>query len=311
MQSQCRLVRRRQFLHAGAVSAPLISIVLPTRDRAALLPRAVASVTAQTEANWELIIVDNSAAEPAVTPASLPALGDPRCRVIPAPEARNAGMARNVGLAAATGEWITFLDDDDAYAPEKLAAQRALATRTGSPLVLCGARFHLRGRVRVRHTEIDCQRGDALLTTAGLGTPFLFHRRADVRFDETLFAGEDMHYAHALLAVFALEAVPVAAEPLVDVYQDALLVPRTNLRGEAGWRAACRVWWQFGGRFSPAARRLFVLRARIARAKFRADTARVAQLTPALLRAGGVGQMRFAVNAFLVSAGIGNGRWIT
>ena len=295
-----------------SVSAPLVSIILPTRNRALLLPRAIASLRAQTAPNFEVVVVDNS--DPAtalVSSKSVPGLDDPRFRIVRAVDARNAGSARNVGLDAAVGEWITFLDDDDAYAGKKIAAQLSLALRTTSPLVLCGARFHLRGRARVRHTETDVVSGDALLNDAGLGTPFLFHRRTGVRFDETLSSGEDMHYAHALLAAFDLRSVPVAAEPLVDVYQDAPLLPRTNLRADAGWRATCRVLRQFGGRFSSAARRLFVLRACIARAKLRGEPCRVARLAPALVRAGGAGQLRFALNALLVSAGIGRGRWVT
>jgi hypothetical protein len=171
---------------------------------------------------------------------------------------------------------------------------------------------HLRGRTRRRHAATHRLAGDELLNAADFATPLIFHRRTrDIRFDEGLFAGEDMHYVQQLFAVFGLCSVNVVAEPLVDVYQDTPARTRTNLRADAGWRAARRVWWEFGARYSREARRLFVLRARMARAKLRGEPREVARLTPALLRSGGAAQLRFTLNALLVSAGIGRGRWVT
>ena len=295
------------------VAAPLVSIILPTRDRLALLPRAVASLQAQTETNFEALVVDNSSeGAPRVTPESVPGLADPRFRVVRAAGVHNAASARNVGLGLASAEWVTFLDDDDSYRPGKIAQQLALARASGSPLVLCGACVHLRGRQRLRHCGPDRMAEDELLNEAGLGTPFLFHRRAaGVRFDEALAAGEDQHYGQSLIAHFDLRAVPVVAEPLVDVYQDGAVRPRTNLHAAASWRAARRLWWEFGYRYSAQARRLFVLRARMAHAKLRGDARAVLQGVPALLRAGGIREWRFAANAFFVSAGWMRGRWLT
>jgi len=288
---------------------PLVSIILPTRNRPDLLPRAVASVRAQTEPDFELLIVDNS------PPGSRMAGGfggDPRVRIVAAPNAVNAAGVRNAGLAAATGTWISFLDDDDAYRPAKLASQLALARDTSAPLVLCAGAFHLRGRVRVCYAESAVRMGDDLLNSAGLGAPFLLHRRMPgLRFDETLFAGEDAHYAQALLAGLSLTAVPVVREPLVDVYQDAPDRSRTNLRADAGWRAARRTWWQFGRRYSPAARRLFVMRALVTRAKLHGRPMRVARLAPSVLHLGGRAQVRFVLNALAVSSGFIRGRWVT
>jgi len=293
------------------VAKPLVSVILPTRDRATLLPRAVASVLAQTDPDFELIIVDNSTAGRGLESSGYSGFADPRVRIIAAPEAAHAGAARNAGLVVAAGEWTTFLDDDDAYVPEKLAVQRDLAMRTGAPLVLCGARFHLRGRTRVRHINEAVVSGDALLVSAGTGTPFLFHRRTGVRFNPRLFAGEDLHYAQQLLVEFGLAAVPVATQPLVDVYQDAPLISRTNTRALAGWRAARLVWWEFGRRYSRAARRRFLVRALVARAKLQGRSARVLALLPVLLSTGGAGDLRFWLNALAVSSGCGRGRWIT
>lgn len=293
-------------------ASPLVSVILPTRDRPASLRRALASVCVQTHRELEVIVVDNARSGERGVGPDLPAPADSRVRIIRAARARNAAGARNAGLAAAGGDYVTFLDDDDTYDVDKIARQLALARESSSPLVLCGARFHVQGRAVVRHCETALVEGDALLTQAGLGTPFLLHRReVPVRFDEQLDAGEDYHYAHALLAHFGLRSVPVVPQPLVEVYQNVPAGPRTNLQGEAGWRAARRIWWQFGPRFSRAARRLYLVRALIARAKLRGETGRLCRLLPALWSAGGIGQWRYAANAVVVSLGWGRGRWVT
>jgi glycosyltransferase involved in cell wall biosynthesis len=295
------------------VATPLVSIILPTQDRPQVLARAVASVCAQTEADFELIVVDNSnVAVNRLSRNSLPGLADPRVRIVRAEAARNAGGARNVGLDVAAAEWITFLDDDDAYRPTKIAAQLALAKQTGAPVIFCGALVHLHRRTRLRHTGAGQLSGDELLNATGFATPLILHRWVPgMRFDETLFAGEDMHYLQGLFAHFRLSTAQVVPEPLVDVYQDVVARERTNVRAEAGWRAARRTWWQFGRRYSPAARRLFVVRAMMTRAKLERRSSRVAALFPTLVRTGGMAELRFGLNALAVSTGWRRGRWVT
>jgi glycosyltransferase involved in cell wall biosynthesis len=291
---------------------PRVSVILPTCDRPALLPRAVESVLGQTEPSFELLLVDSNRRTGPLSAAKEAKawLDDPRVRVLRSSSAANAAAARNVGLAEASGDWIAYLDDDDAYRPEKLGRQ--LAASSLSPIVLCGALYHLRRRCRLVQTSAPLFRGDDLLNVARWGTPFLMHRRIPgVRFDEDLFAGEDGHFAQAILERFNVTEVPVVAEPLIDVYQDRHDDSRTNVRAEAGWRASRRILALFGRRYSRAARRLYLLRAMVARAKLEKDALRCVALAPALLRAGGAGQIRYAVNAILVSGGFGRGRWVT
>jgi glycosyltransferase involved in cell wall biosynthesis len=102
---------------------PDISVVLATYNRRGSLPRAIASVLAQKDANFELIVVDDASTDD--TGAYLATLDDPRIRVITAK--RNAGpsAARNLGIETARGGVIAFLDSDDAYRPRRLAAALA------------------------------------------------------------------------------------------------------------------------------------------------------------------------------------------
>jgi glycosyltransferase involved in cell wall biosynthesis len=103
---------------------PLVSIILPTFNRAALLAEALASVCAQTVTDWECIVVDDGSTDS--TPDLMARSSDRRIRYVARAHAGHPGVVRNAGLAVARGRWIAFLDDDDLWRPEKLAVQMAL-----------------------------------------------------------------------------------------------------------------------------------------------------------------------------------------
>jgi glycosyltransferase involved in cell wall biosynthesis len=94
-----------------------ISVIITTYNRAHVVGEAIESVLAQTRAPDEIIVVDDGSADD--TLARLAAF-EGRITVI---AKANGGVssARNAGIAAATGEWVTFLDDDDIWYPERLA----------------------------------------------------------------------------------------------------------------------------------------------------------------------------------------------
>jgi hypothetical protein len=104
---------------------PLVSVVLATRNRSRLLERAIASVLAQTYPNWELVVVDDGSTDD--TADTIASFDDARIRRL-AGGGVGASAARNLGLAATTGEYVTFLDDDNLMAPGWL---RAIAEHTG------------------------------------------------------------------------------------------------------------------------------------------------------------------------------------
>ena len=103
---------------------PLVSIVIPTRGRPALLVRAVRSVLDQTVTDIEVVVIVDGA-DPE-TEAGLRAIEDGRLRWHVNPTSIGSGAARNAGAAMAGGAWIGFLDDDDEWLPTKLERQLAL-----------------------------------------------------------------------------------------------------------------------------------------------------------------------------------------
>lgn len=116
-----------------------VSIVIPTYKRSDCLKRAVDSVLSQTYGNIEVLVVDDNGmgTEEGNRTAALMRqyAGDPRVRYIQNAQNIGSAMARNVGIYAASGEYIAFLDDDDMHLPRKTEAQ--LSHMKANVLDLC------------------------------------------------------------------------------------------------------------------------------------------------------------------------------
>ena len=96
------------------MTAPLFSIVVPTHDRPTLLSQALKSVLQQTVQDWECIVADDAGTRAVDVPI------DARIRVVRLPVNQGAAAARKVGVDAALGSWVVFLDDDDELEPDRL-----------------------------------------------------------------------------------------------------------------------------------------------------------------------------------------------
>jgi Glycosyltransferases involved in cell wall biogenesis len=118
-----QLLLEPPFLGRGGsseLSAPLVSIVLPTRDRGGSIADAILSVQAQSFSNWELIIVDDgSRDDTSNTVATF--LADERLRYVPQEPSGHAA-ARNVALRMSRGALTAYIDSDDVWYPHFLDA---------------------------------------------------------------------------------------------------------------------------------------------------------------------------------------------
>ena len=113
----------------------MISVVIPTYNRARLLPRALQSVLHQTLDDIEIIIVDDASTD--ATRQVVAATSDARVKYIRLAHNRGACTARNVGVQVAQGEWISFQDSDDEWLPNKLEKQLSQLQATGADVVYC------------------------------------------------------------------------------------------------------------------------------------------------------------------------------
>jgi glycosyltransferase involved in cell wall biosynthesis len=115
------------------MKAPRCTIILPTYNRAAALPRAISSVIAQNEQDFELIIIDDGSTDN--TREWLATLDDARIRVARSEHNQGPSAARNIGINMAAAPMLAFLDSDDIYCKERLSVPLAIFER--DPDVIC------------------------------------------------------------------------------------------------------------------------------------------------------------------------------
>lgn len=100
---------------------PILSVVIPTRNRAYLVAEAIESALNQRPGEIEVIVVDDGSTDD--TARVVTEKFGSRVRLLRMPERRGVGAARNAGLHEVRGELVAFLDDDDIWLPGKLDAE--------------------------------------------------------------------------------------------------------------------------------------------------------------------------------------------
>lgn len=198
---------------------PLVSVIIPTYKRAALVPRAIESVRRQTYRNIEILVVDDGS--PDNTTSVVQAIPDSRIRYLRHETNKGLPAARNTGIRAAIGEFIAFLDDDDEWREEKLEKQ--LKAIKNYDAVLCiglANGYPLRIHKRPEITLNDLKKGSfdpsSLLAKASI--------LRDVMFDESLRHGEDWD---AFIRIRQRYSIGWVAEPLL-IYNEGGHVRMTN-----------------------------------------------------------------------------------
>src|SRR6266576_355151 len=113
---------------------PDVSVIIPTRDRWELLSSlSLPSARGQEDLDLEVLVVEDGSTDE--TENRLRAIGDPRLVVLRSNTSTGVAGARNRGIAAARGEWLAFLDDDDLWSPRKLRSQLDVANATPADFV--------------------------------------------------------------------------------------------------------------------------------------------------------------------------------
>ncbi|MEM8828125.1 MAG: glycosyltransferase family 2 protein [Cyanobacteria bacterium P01_G01_bin.19] len=102
---------------------PLVSVVIPTYNRADLILRAINSVCSQTYQNWEIIVVDDCSEDNTSAIVKEKIMNNSRLRYYCHSDNLGGSAARNTGIEQARGEYVAFLDSDDVWLPQKLELQ--------------------------------------------------------------------------------------------------------------------------------------------------------------------------------------------
>jgi glucosyl-dolichyl phosphate glucuronosyltransferase len=161
----------------GLKQSPVFSIILASRDRISMLRRAVSSVCRQSFSDFELIIIDDGSTN---FPGDL-LPEDPRIRILRNSSSLGVAQARNLGIQAARGAFISFLDDDDEYLRSFLSSTYASLRNAPEHVGVswCGVKFldysrevGRSPRVRIRKCAASGNRYAVLNDFLSIGTGY-------------------------------------------------------------------------------------------------------------------------------------------
>ena len=125
---------------ADIADEPLISVIVPTYNRADLIPRAIASIQKQSYQNLEIIVVDDASQDD--TESVVRQLNDSRLQYICHPANLGGSEARNTGIKQAKGSYVAFLDSDDVWLSNKLQSQLDAIAKANSVVnIVCYSQF--------------------------------------------------------------------------------------------------------------------------------------------------------------------------
>ena len=119
---------------------PAISVIIPVFNTEPFLANCLASIYGQTFRNFEAIVVDDGSTDGSASIAKAIAEKDLRFRIV-TQENKGLSEARNAGIEAAQGDWITFVDSDDMLAPNFLQALFDAIMQTGADIA-CSGKLH-------------------------------------------------------------------------------------------------------------------------------------------------------------------------
>ncbi len=128
----------------------LVSVIIPTYNRAGVLEKSVRSVLEQTWRELECIVVDDGSGDG--TEQVVRAIGDSRLRYVYQDNA-GACAARNRGIREAGGAWIAFHDSDDTWRREKLEKQMEIVERLKPDIVICKLLMHRPDGTEIRYPK--------------------------------------------------------------------------------------------------------------------------------------------------------------
>ena len=172
------------------MSEPAISVIVPARDLRLFIGEALASIQAQSRLVHEILVIDDGSRDGTAELVREMATRDSRLRLLSG-EGRGAAAARNLGLRAASGDIIAFLDGDDIWPRDKIARQMERLTANDRPDIVSGLVQRFRAFDTAASGPADAT-GPAL-PMASLAA-CLFRREAFARIgplDETLLWSDD------------------------------------------------------------------------------------------------------------------------
>lgn len=208
---------------AAKTDDPIVSVIIPTYNRASVLYYALRSVLNQTLSDFEIFVVDDASTD--ATASLIANFGDPRIHYIRFDTNQKAAAARNAGMQRARGKYIAFLDSDDEWLPAKLEKQVATLDALPDDWACCytGAFVNKTGgltRHRIyRPTKSGDMLRDLLMGKFVIWTPTFIFRRSILKeiglMDVQLIRSQDVDF---YLRILSRYKIAVVSEPLANIF---------------------------------------------------------------------------------------------
>lgn len=181
---------------ADAPAAPRVSLVLPVHNGAEYLEAAIASICAQSFADFELICVDDASADASSQILADAAVSDSRLRIIRLDQNVGLPAALNRGFAAARGDYFSWTSDDNLLRPDML--EKLVAALDGHADVdIVHSDYSVIDPGGKLVERISTEAGSGLLAGNHVGASFLYRRVVDFAiggYDSQMFGAEDYDF---------------------------------------------------------------------------------------------------------------------
>lgn len=192
-----------------------ISIILPAYNVEKFIGEAIKSIQEQTYNNWEAIIINDGSSDNSAQVIDNLIEGDNRFRLINQVNSGVAG-ARNAGILAAAGEYLTFLDGDDKWEPSFLSSLISAIENTDADMAYCGySHLYTSGIKRkfsypysAGHIILDVINGGTQIHIGTIMVKRSLINKLDLRFEEKCLIGEDQEFIWKLVSIAKVQAVP-------------------------------------------------------------------------------------------------------
>lgn len=211
-----------------------VSVIIPTYKRSVDICRAVDSVLAQTIDSFEVIVVDDNGIDTPEGEKTAEVMkkyeNDPRVVYLRHQQNKNGAAARNTGIKASKGEYISFLDDDDIYLPKRLEKMVNKLESLDESYGACYTGYVKNMANGTKQYSNEKAEGDVFLQVLmrslfiGTGSNLFFSRKAveDIGlFDESFLRNQDLEYLTRITKKYKLAYVD---EPLMEAFYDVRTV---------------------------------------------------------------------------------------
>lgn len=219
-----------------------VSVIIPTYKRSEDITRAVDSVLAQTMDSFEVIVVDDNGVGTEDGEKTAEVMkkyeGDARVKYLRHEVNKNGSAARNTGIRASKGEYLSFLDDDDEYRPERLKAMYDKLESLDDSWGACYTGYVKHMANGKKQYSAEKNEGNLFLQALmrslyiGSGSNLFFSRKAveDIGlFDESFRRNQDLEYLVRILKKYKMAYVD---EILMEVHYDIRTVKLTKEQSE-------------------------------------------------------------------------------